>query len=293
MRSVSGLSSTPYVVAYGKLGRRSLLIFTLFLGSSLWAGEVKTLSLSPAPGMTRAELDYVETTAHPRAVLVICPGDNGKGGNIIRSETWQEFARQHQLGLVGLSYASAPGVIHGNDGYYHVAKGSGEILERGIREIFGSNPPLLLYGFSGGAHFVSHFEEWKPEAVLAWSVYSAGWWIQPVKKTVNPPGLVACGSADRFLGPTLIYFKQGRALGNPWLWVCVPKTGHAASPQLDEFVRQYFAAILSGPASAAGEWVDIDTRKRLSAAEAQAAPSLSGLLPSGTLFKLWNDVHEP
>ncbi len=84
--------------------------------------------------MTRVDLDYVKTVPAPKVILMIGRGDSGKGGGIIRNEKWQALARANSLGLVGISYASAPGVIHGGDSYYHAAKGSGQILEKEIRK---------------------------------------------------------------------------------------------------------------------------------------------------------------
>lgn len=253
---------------------------------------VKTLRLEPTAKMTRAEIDYIVTVPSPRAVLVICPGDNGKGGEIIQSPEWQKFAVDNNLGLAGLSFASQKENLKGNDGYYQAATGSGRILTDGLRKIYGENLPLLLYGFSGGAHFVSLFEEWEPGRVLAWCAYSAGWWDPPVWRASSPPGIVACGADDKRLGPALIYFKQGRALGKPWLWVCLPKTNHAHSPRLDEFVRTYFKSILQNE-KREPQWVDIDAKSPVSASQAVSVPSLSGLLPSSQLYEPWSRLHEP
>lgn len=72
--------------------------------------------------MTRVDLDYVKTVPAPKVILMIDRGDSGKGGEIICDEKWQALARANSLGLVGRSYASAPGVIHGGDSYYHAAQ---------------------------------------------------------------------------------------------------------------------------------------------------------------------------
>jgi pimeloyl-ACP methyl ester carboxylesterase len=267
-------------------------ILTLSLAFPLLADEVATLHLTPAPNMERADLYYTTPVGSPRAVLILAPGCNGSGETFLRSPPWQEFARRNKLGLVGLSFASPEKAIHDGTGYYYASKGSGAKLLEGIRKIYGQDLPLLLYGFSGGAHFTSRFEEWKPSRVLAWCAYSAGWWDLPQHHSANPPGIIACGDQDPRYGATLSYFKQGRAAEKPWLWVSLPKIGHQGSPALDQFVREYFSARLAGSpiffsssdlistALQGGIWADVDTKQTISNAEAEAQPSESAWLPA-------------
>lgn len=278
----------------GKLLRKMLgsLVIAIATGSLGFAADIHTIKLPPAPNMDRAELHYINTVANPKAVLVLCPGFNGSGERLIQAKAWQEFAQSERLGLVGLSFASPVNTFHDGTGYYYASKGSGQVLLDGIREIYGNDLPLILYGFSGGAHFASRFTEWKPERVLTWCAYSAGWWDEPKLSETTPPGIVACGDADHRLGASLIYFKQGRAVGKPWLWVSLGGIGHVGSRPLDEFVRNYFSVIL-GSRSTNGVWVDVDTKKVVPSKEAAAQPVLSGWLPSEKLLDEWRTVHTP
>lgn len=253
---------------------------------------VKTLRLAPAEHMTRAELHYVETVPTPRAALILCPGVNGSGEGLVRSAAWRSFAQKEKLGLIGLSFASPIPAIHEGTGYYYVSKGSGEVLLQGIRQIFGRDLPLILYGFSGGAHFTSRFTEWKPDRVLTWCAYSAGWWDEPKSSDVAPPGIVACGDADYRFGASLIYFKQGRAAGKPWLWISLGGVDHVRAPELDEFVKNYFSTILANRRND-GLWVDMDMKAQMTKAEADKHPSLSGWLPHEHLLKEWGKIHSP
>jgi len=257
----------------------------------LSAQEVKTLRLEPAPNMTRAELHYVATVPNPKAVLVLCPGCNGSAEDLIRSPKWIAFAKQHRLGLVGLSFASPLPAIEDGTGYYYASRGSGEKLVEGVRKIYGRELPLFLYGFSGGAHFTSRFEEWNPARVLSWCALSAGWWDEPKQNSISPPGIVACGDEDPRYGASLIYFKQGRAAGKPWQWVSLPKIGHQGSPALDNFVRDYFSAVLTSPKMSV--WTDIDREEKVSSSEQAAQPSLTGWLPSEKLFDEWRRLNAP
>ncbi len=272
----------------------SPVFWCLFAAISSWlpAEEVKTLRLEPAANMDRAELHYVKTVDNPRAVLILCPGCNGSGESLIRSDAWISFAKEQRLGLVGLSFSSPMPAIHDGTGYYYASKGSGEVLLKGIREIYGRDLPLLLFGFSGGAHFTSRFEQWNPSRVLSWCAYSAGWWDEPRPNAIAPPGIVACGDEDPRYGASLIYLKQGRAAGKPWLWVSLPKTRHSGSASLDEFVRYYFKSVLSHPERRAA-WIDIDREVEVDNEFAKKVPTLAGWIPSRALVKAWQDVHAP
>ncbi len=271
----------------------------MILAEPLPAKELEVIHLTSSANMNRADLYYETPSENPRAILILCPGSNGNGESLVRSPLWQEFAQRNHLGLVGLSFASPDKAIHDGTGYYYASKGSGEKLIEGIRKIYGKDLPLLLYGFSGGAHFTSRFEEWAPSRIIAWCADSAGWWDEPKLSAITPPGIVACGENDPRYGASLSYFKQGRAikpLGKPWLWVSLPKIGHQASPALEEFVRKYFEAVLKRGGSSdlsGGVWVDVDTKKVLSLLEAEALPSESGWIPSQALVDDWRKIHEP
>lgn len=256
------------------------------------ADTIEKLSLPISPEIQRADLYVWEGVQNPKAVLVLCPGHNGNGEGLIKQKVWQEFAKAQRLGLVGLSFASSGEPSESRKGYYYASQGSGDLFLSGIRKIYGRDLPLLLYGFSGGAHFTSRFEEWKPERVLAWCAYSAGWWDEPHAASSNPPGMVICGDEDGRLGASLIYFKQGRAAGKPWLWISVPKTGHFPLLAVENFIRDYFNVILEGK-NASGLWIDIDKKTEASSGDVKSAPSVTAWLPDRKLLSTWKEVHEP
>ncbi|MGB8355662.1 MAG: hypothetical protein WCD79_17315 [Chthoniobacteraceae bacterium] len=276
----------------------AVLCWLAFACKALAIGNVETLHMAPASNMTRAELHYVTIVPNPKAVLVLCPGANGSGEELIRESAWQDFAKQNNLGLMGLSFASPENTLHDGTGYYYASKGSGAKLLDGIQKIYHKDLPVLLYGFSGGAHFTSSFEEWMPQRVIAWCADSAAWWDVPAKSNSNPPGIVVCGDRDQRYGASLLYFEQGRRAGKPWLWISIPGIGHAGSTKLDDFVRGYFVAILGADIKdlqegSAPEMVDIDRKTVVETSGLQPPVSVTGWLPSGKLFNLWCAIHEP
>ena len=273
---------------------KTCLLFFLLICSA--RGETPArVSFEPCLGMTRADLYHVKGVQNPWAVLVLCPGCNGNGEGLVSEPAWREFAREHNLGLVGLSFASEINDLRNGKGYYYAGRGSGKILLDGINQLFKSDLPILIYGFSGGAQFASRFVEWKPKRVAAWCAYSAGWWDEPLPSNIMPPGIVACGEDDGRLGASLVYFKQGRAIGKPWLWIGIPNNGHSPDKRVESFVRDYFAAIMKNNeisrAFHSGLWVDIDLHVAVEAEMPDRHPSITGWLPDAGLFNTWQSLN--
>lgn len=253
------------------------------------------LSLKPAAGMTRADIYCIKTVENPKAVLALFPGCNGNGAGLVADPVWQAFAKENELGLIGISFASELSDIHNGKGYYYAGYGSGDVLLSGVDALFGNKLPVLLYGFSGGAHFTARFVEWKPERVIAWCAYSAGWWDEPQPSKIMPPGIVACGEDDVRLGASLVYFKQGRAATKPWLWIGIPRNGHSPDKRVESFVRNYFESILQNDpetnAFGSGLWVDIDMHTAAEAATVGRYPSITAWLPDAGLLNAWRSLN--
>lgn len=206
--------------------------------------QIGRVSLKPISHMTRADLFFLKTDWEPSAVIILSPGYNGNGKEFLYDRHWYEFAKHYRLGIVGLSFASQEIDLHNGKGYYYVKNGSGELLLEGLRHIYGQDLPLLLYGFSGGAHFTARLAEWQPSRIIAWCAYSAGWWDEPLPMENPPPGIIACGDNDSRWSPSFEYYQKGRKLERPWLWVSIKDGQHEMSPELEAFVRNCFATFL-------------------------------------------------
>jgi len=269
------------------------VVCSLLLGlKDIQAEDITKHTLIPTSGMTRADIYVVTAITNPVAILLLAPGCNGDGKYLISDPVWNEYAKSNRLALVGLSFASNTEDIHSGKGYYYASCGSGTVLLEAVDRIFGKKLPLLLYGFSGGAHFVSRFSEWKPDRVMGWCAYSAGWWDIPKVSKIKPPGIVVCGEDDERLGASLAYFKQGRAIGKPWLWIEVKDNGHSQSKKVDLFVRNYYSLLLKKGTSLLekGICVDIDSLSLASNDLQNNYPCNTGWLPSKTLFEIWRDL---
>lgn len=282
-------------------GKHLLALVVMILGIgfliySLLQSRVIKVSLAPDQEIQRADLYVLKTNSKHRAALILCPSLNENGKSMVKDPSWQQFAKENQLALVGLSFASDKYKLRDGIGYYYADRGSGQMLIQGIEEALGEEEiSLLLYGFSGGAQFVSRFVQWKPEQVVSWCAYSASWWPHPQHQTTNPPGIVACGEFDADgLGASLEFFKKGRAMGKPWTWISVSQAGRQESQKLKKFVNQYFTVQLQQYSSKSHEgcWVDIGTEEHINNSELSRNPVLESWLPSETLFHEWTDIHE-
>jgi len=270
------------------------IILAFFSWSVQAADNIQKLSLPLVPYLDRADLYTLKLFAKPKAILILCPGVNENGRNWLEEPRWLKFAQEEHLDLAALSFASDGTLLRQGRGYYYASTGSGKLLLDGLNSEFPKNIPLLVYGFSGGAQFTSRFAEWDQARILGWCAYSADWWDQPVHHTFPSPGLVICGEDDYRYGASLTYFKEGRSLGDPWLWVTVAHNGHAIAPEAEEFVRHYFSCLLAERrANQTSEWVDIDFKTKAPAALVKEQPSLTAWLPSNSLLSEWQTVHQP
>jgi hypothetical protein len=222
----------------------------------------------------------------------MCPGINDNGQRYLSHRDLQDFADRYQLVLVGFSFASDEADLQSGSGYYYASQGSGQLLLDAIDKNIQKGIPLLLYGFSGGAHFVSNFQECFPQRVMAWCAYTAAWWGEPKLNNASPPGIVACGrlDIDRY-GPSFDYFEKGRKLGKPWCWISLANTDHAENNDLNRFVETYFAGILDKK-SETGSWFDINSKQKLDAGKLQQSED-AAWLPNDDVGKAWSVLHKP
>lgn len=258
----------------------------LIAAASAFAENVKTLELTPAEGMTRANLSYIipEGVKEPEGFLLLASGYNSDGTFLIKKEEWIEFAKKQKLILVGLSFASDTDDLTNGKGYYYASKGSGQVFLEGLDKIQDGKLPIYMYGFSGGAHFTARFAEWKPERVGSLCAYAAGWWDFPRRLKKDFPAIIACGEKDIRLKACFDYFTWGRKLGRKWTWIKLADTGHSHSAQLDKFVREYFACVLD-KSPKRPVCADLTTGKTMPEMFTRSSKKLTSYFPDAPLAK--------
>ena len=128
--------------------------------------------------------------------------------------------------MAGLSFASEDEDFVSGNGYYRMQNGSGKLLLQGLSQIYGKSPRLYLFGFSGGAQFVTRFAEAYPEQVDRWCAY-AGRVSDPLAPRADSPrAYLLCGDADERLAEVKDYYQNGIAAARPWQLRIVPQSGH-------------------------------------------------------------------
>lgn len=225
-----------------------------------------------------------------RGVLILVPGVNGDGKKFLSENPWTQFAEQNRLAFVGVSFKSPRRLLKCRNGYYVSSRGSGRELLTLLKKAGLSELPLLMFGFSGGANFVSSFVEEYPDRVLAWCAQSATGLADDKRSTAGvPPGIVACGGEDARLGATLSYFKRGRAAGRCLSWVELPHVGHARNVAFEEFVREYFEEILLHGKRGGPIWVDLGNGEAIKGTS-DCAEANRSWMPSERIYGLWHQL---
>jgi hypothetical protein len=290
MHPLSSIHNASAPRLNGKRHYATAMIISVMSLLTVEASEKMSLPL--APYITRADIYVERCKTEARATLVLSPGSNGNGQGLVNDQKWINFAKDENLNLIGLSFASD--ADSRDRGYFAVSSGSGQILLDGLKQAFGSKqPPLLLYGFSRGAQFTYSFSTWKPDKVLAWCAYSATEWEIPEAGPYEPKGIIACGDEDESnYSFSVLQFLKGRSMAKPWTWVSIAHTGHAVSPLLEDFARAYFASVLANPQDK-GLWLDVDTKTPVSPSDLKEHPTLAAWLPDESVAEDWKHLHQP
>ena len=201
--------------------RRILLLLFLLCGTERQAWSAPSFfhfEQTPDKEISYKAIDC-RVNGIAKGVLVLVPGCNGDGRAFLSEDKWVAFAEKNRLALVGVSFKSPVQLLKDRKGYYEASRGSGRALLALLEKAGLSRQPLLMFGFSGGAHFVSSFVEEHPKRVIAWCAHSAAWWGAMRRGEIEtPPGIVACGGDDPRLGASLSYFKEGRLAGRRLSW---------------------------------------------------------------------------
>lgn len=278
-----------------KSAARKYLILAVILCSRLISLEASVLESvqkqEPTEGIRKSVFHFIRFSGKkPRAVLVLCPGQNGSGGEYLSDERWREFARKNDMVILVPDFESPDQLLASGGGYFVAAKGSGALLLQALQKENLSDVPLLLYGFSGGAHFVISFAAWAPKGLLAFCAYSFGWWSPPPNE-LRCPAVIACGEMDGMrYASSFGYFQAGRQQGKPWAWVSLKRQNHGRSEQLESFTREYFQGVLDCPSD---KRIVIDNIRKTLVKGARCDFLMTSVLPCAAVFPSWRTLHDP
>lgn len=276
-------------------GRLLFLTALLVLGrcfAGTAARGVVHIDLPKATGISSAAFDYRTDVpaASARGVVALVPGYNGRGVDMLRDAAWIAFARKNSLVLGALTFVSDEALLKKEGGYYEAGDKSGQLALGALKRAGLDKLPLVMYGFSGGAHFTASFAEHFPKNLAGWCAASFG-----EKKKIElasglgfraPPGIIACGAEDEQLGHAVDYFFRGRELNRRWTWVEVPKLAHARHPGLEAFVQAWFIAVLSEQKTPAA-WGEIGSGENVTDSP-DTPKTAKSWLPDASFIPAWS-----
>ncbi len=179
-----------------------------------------------------------------RALVVLVPGSNSEGRNMVDDPFWQAFAVKHRLGLVGCHLTDKPHDQSFIEEYVDVAKGSGQALldsiaalgaKAGHAEI--ASAPVMLWGMSAGGEFDYEFAVWKPERVIAFVVNKGNIYYTALAPaaTRRIPALLFTGEKDLDFRINTVngIFAVNRRGGALWALTEEPGIGHEVGRSKD------------------------------------------------------------
>ena len=239
-----------------------------------------------------------------KGLLVLSPGWNGDGRDLVDDVGWRQFAKQAGFGIVGVCFRSSEDETA--PVYHIVDQGSGAAFQRALVELakMSHHPevmkaPLLAWGHSAGGQFSYGLACFMPERIIAFAAVKGG-----VYKTLfNPlalkvPGIFIIGERDeplRLMNITQI-FESGRQAGAVWCVAWEAGAGHELGRSrkvIEPFFRDALALRMSGnrltEAAPSTGWLGVRATLELQPPGTlfQANPMSTVWLPGERSAKTW------
>ncbi|RYU91952.1 hypothetical protein EWM62_00485 [Mucilaginibacter terrigena] len=216
-----------------------LLILLNVIVTALFAQKkVLETSIPPGKNFDKAEfrLWYADSITL-KGILVLMPGSNGDGRDMVQDAFWQNLARKNNLALLGCRFTDKQHEHMDIEKYIDVKAGSGQALINAINFLATQskhpeleNAPLLLWGFSAGGEFNYEFVCWKPERVLAFVVNKGGIYYSALAPAAarEVPGLLLTGEKDMESRTNAIkgIYEMNRRFGAVWCYASEPGMKH-------------------------------------------------------------------
>ena len=182
-----------------------LFILSLFGTSAIAKTYITTIEPGHVYNKAAFKLWHNPDVKKIRGILMLNPGSNGDGRNLVDDKYWQDFANKHDFALLGtyLTDHKHPNMMI--EHYIKVGEGSGKAIldaidifanESGHEEL--SYAPFLLWGHSAGGELNYEIASWIPERVIAFVVNQGGYYYSsvPSEETRQTPGLFLIGLKD-------------------------------------------------------------------------------------------------
>jgi poly(3-hydroxybutyrate) depolymerase len=213
-------------------------LILISLNSTIRAAVIDD-SIPPGKNFDKAAFRfwYPEDYKTINGIIVLMPGSNGDGRDLVNDESWQILARKHGFALLGCYFTDTPHEDMEIELYANAKEGSGQALLTAISHFAEKSgfpeaavAPLVLWGHSAGGQFNYEFVCWKPERVIAFVVNKGGIYFTALapKTARNVPGLIFTGENDYPPRKDILkgIYSLNRRVGALWVFAEEPKTGH-------------------------------------------------------------------
>jgi hypothetical protein len=221
--------------------KRSVLLLTMILIGYAMTIRAAILNDSVPPGNNfdnaAFRLWYPDELKTISGIIVLMPGSNGDGRDLVNDESWQILAKKHGFALLGCYFTDREHEDMDVEFYANAKEGSGQALLTALShfaEMSGfpemADAPLVLWGHSAGGQFNYEFVCWKPERVIAFVVNKGGIYFTALapKAARNVPGLIFTGEDDFPPRKDILkgIYSLNRRVGALWVFAEEPKAGH-------------------------------------------------------------------
>lgn len=216
-------------------------------------------------------------------VIVMVPGSNGNGRNMVEKPEWQALAKKHNMALLAAHITDQPSGNMAIEHYADVSQGSGQAMLDVLNKLADKSghpelkeAPLAFWGMSAGGEFNYEFACWKPERVISFIVNKGGVYYTALasEATRKVPGVFLTGEIDNPYRNEIVegIFSVNRRFGAQWIFAEEPGQGHEFAKS-EAFALKYFDLIIP-----------------MRVKEALHSPGLAPLPSSGYLASI--DTHE-
>lgn len=189
-----------------------------------------------------------------QGVIVMMPGSNSDGRDMVYDTLWQKIAARHGFALLGCYYTDKNHPHMEIEEYADVKNGSGQALLDVLRKLSESTghpelseAPLALWGMSAGGEFNYEFVCWKPERVVTFIVNKGGVYYSALAPAAawEVPGVFITGEKDSPFRNNIIkgIFSINRRFGAKWIFAEEPGTAHEFKKS-ENFAQFFFDNII-------------------------------------------------
>jgi len=240
-----------------KLIKLFLLIITVFLCASIsYSQNIYNDSIMNGNNFAKAAFRlWCENDSEAiKGIIVLVPGSNGDGRDMIYDMDWQSLAKRYDFALLGCCFQDKRHRNMAIEEYADVKKGSGQAIVDVIENLAQESKhpelkyaPMALWGMSAGGEFNYEFACWKPERVLAFVVNKGGIYYSSLapETTWEVPAVFFTGSEDSPYRNNIVkgIFSINRRFGAKWIFIEEPDVAHEFGGS-KEFALYYFDQII-------------------------------------------------